>query len=86
MMTTLELEALRAELARKALAAEDEGLLKRALKLFKKEEAGTYEQLPGLTYGHEARVNELREAMADYKSGKSRGMTSEELDKDMESW
>jgi exodeoxyribonuclease VII large subunit len=44
------------------------------------------EVIPGLTYGHEARVNELREAMTDYKSGESKGMTSEELDKDMELW
>ncbi len=60
-MGAFELEYLRAELARKALASDNERLLRKALNLFCKTEPEiqSYDRIPGLTYGHEERINEL---------------------------
>lgn len=84
-MTIFELDSLRAELARKALVSEDEALLKKALKLFSKPKKDM-SKISGLTYEREEQIRELKEAVAEYRSGKSVGLTSDELDEEMKSW
>ena len=85
-MAVIELEALRAELARKALASNDEGLLKKALNLFKSSEEKVSSKISGLTYSNEERLLHLQEDFAEYKAGKADLKSHEDFLEEMEEW
>lgn len=88
MKIALEIEALRAELARQALTTDNEELLKKALNLFRKAEKGskTSAQVPGLTYDSEERIMHLSEDIAEYKAGKSNLLSHDDFTKEAEEW
>jgi hypothetical protein len=72
-MTTLELESLRAEVAREVLNTDDEALLKKMLKLFARpteRKSKTFERIPGLAYTDEERRESIRRSLESARAGR----------------
>ncbi|MDR0510729.1 MAG: hypothetical protein LBH06_06525 [Rikenellaceae bacterium] len=85
-MDACKLEAMRAELARRAFAEIDEALIEKALSLFDSTERNPRsERIPGLPYTDEERRTSIERAVEQHRMGVG-GMSHEELKKEMASW
>lgn len=78
-MTTMELDALKAEVAREVLNTDDEVLLKKALDIFGSRKSDLPAgRIPGFPYTDEERRESVRQAMKEIRNG-APGYTSDEV-------
>ena len=81
-MTTMELDALKAEVAREVLNTDDEVLLKKALDIFGGKKIDKSDlpagRIPGFPYTDEERRESVRQAMKEIRNG-APGYTSDEV-------
>lgn len=79
-MTTIELNALKAEVARQLLNSDDEVLVRKVRDIISSQEKSNLSagRIPGFPYTDEERRESVRQAMQEVRAG-ARGYTSDEV-------